>query len=225
MTTACLFRSSSQVWLFRKRRSGFRRPSSTPMLGLEMGAHVRCKRRLGFYPTQEPHLRALARALGTLTHNRVLCDPACGPTRRIADLLRVFQPKRILCFDAQPLDCAVNFGDLTDAKWCHRTLGPVYTIITSLPYGSSTVKTTMLRNLVSLLHSDKCETHCVAVKMLSNYDSYRLDGRNEFLGEVALEVKLPPVKYPGYSSAFPWPEAWFVFQRHHTPLNARRVIR
>ena len=209
----------------RKRRSGFRRPSSTSVLGLETGAHVRCKKRVGFYPTQEPHLRALAHALGTLPHNRVVCDPACGPTRRIADLLRVFRPKRILCFDANPVEEAVNLGDLTDAKWCYKTLGPAYTIVTSLPYGSSTVKTTMLRNLVSLLHSDKCDTHCVAVKMLSSYDSFRLDGRNEILKEVALEVKLPPIKYPGFNKAFPWPEAWFVFLRHHTALNARRVVR
>jgi hypothetical protein len=70
-----------------RKRTTWGRPISVPNLGLEHGWHVRhCKSR-GFYPTSVAHMTALASVLRPLTYNRTVCDPACGPTRRVSDLL------------------------------------------------------------------------------------------------------------------------------------------
>ena len=74
-------------------RTFTRRPSRHPNLGLEKGIHILPNRAIGFYPTSYGQMNALSHALGTnLTCNRSVCDPACGPSRRIADLLRLLQP-------------------------------------------------------------------------------------------------------------------------------------
>ena len=201
-----------------------RRPSRHPNLGLEQGYHVLPQPDIGFYPTSYAQMRALSDALGTInTVNRTVCDPACGPSRRIADLLRVLRPSRIFCMDAIPSpDTGVRISSLEDPGWCALNLRDFNMIVTSLPYRHSR-NTTMLANMVNVL-SDPCSyTFLVAVKMLTVYDSVRQDRRQTLMRDVAMEIKLAPITYPGFTKPFPWPESWFVFVKQRS-IASRAVI-
>jgi hypothetical protein len=201
-----------------RKRTTWGRPSSVPNLGLEHGWHVRhCKSR-GFYPTSLAHMTALGSVLRPLTYNRTVCDPACGPTRRVSDLLRVLAPSRIYCFEGNPRELGLRSSFLLEQEWCLANLSPFFAIVTSLPYGGNK-KTIMLQNLIRLLDSPGSSTECLAIKMLSNYDSCRLDGRVQHMLRVSIEIKLSPTSYPGFSKPFPWVESWYVFLRNPTGLR------
>jgi hypothetical protein len=204
-----------------KPRTCKQRPRITPNLGLETGSHVEIIKHIGFYPTSFFQLQTLGNVLGKRTHNRTLCDPACGTSRRIADLLRMLHPSRIFCFDKFPDGIGVRQSDLSSKRWCHDNLKSFYSIVTSLPYRDAT-KTELLSNLVGLLESKYADTHIVAIKMLSAYDSCRLDSRSSLMGQVAIEIKMKPNLYPGYQKPFPWLESWFIFLRNH--VGNRTVV-
>jgi hypothetical protein len=200
------------------RRTTRGRPIHLPNLGLEQGRHVRSCKLRNFFPTSVAHLQSLANVLGPRTHNKSVCDPACGPTRRIADLLRLLSPSRIYCFDVNPGEPGLRSSDLLDTKWCLQNLTSFYAIVTSLPYRGNG-KTIMFQNLIRLLHERGSSNQCVAIKMLSSYDACRGDGRVTLLQQVSIEIKLSPTVYPGYSKPFPWVESWFVFLRNHTGMR------
>ena len=206
-------------------RTFTRRPSRHPNLGLEKGIHILPNRAIGFYPTSYGQMNALSHALGTnLTCNRSVCDPACGPSRRIADLLRLLQPSRIFCMDANPSleETGVRISSLENPTWCALNLGGFDMIVTSLPYRHRR-NTTMLGNIVNLLSDPTLYTFLVAVKMLTVYDSVRQDRRDLIMRSASMEIKLAPVTYPGFTKPFPWPESWFVFHKHRV-IGSRAVV-
>jgi len=204
------------------------RPRSTPNEGWEYGHHLRPDKRLGFYPTPLAHFIALSRVIGTHTHLQTLCDPAAGPTRRVADVLRVLKPSRIFLYDGLPSsstsDEPLPRSYLNDSLWCRKHLSTMYTIVTSLPYRHQD-KTLFLQNLLSLLSLPGSNTHCVAVKLFTAYDGCRKDNRNILMQQASFEIKLPPTVYPTYKLPLPWSESWFVFLRHPmaTSLGTRLV--